>query len=75
MPNEDKESLLRAYKELILRGEVRALSIDSSTFRTYGCRLESGILRQLGQFRGSAIGDAMESPGTGQRTGTLLAVT
>lgn len=55
MPNEDKESLLKGYKELILKGEVRALSIDSSTFRTYGCRLESGVLRQLGQFRGSAI--------------------
>jgi len=55
MPNEDKESALSAYKEMIQRGEVRALSIDSSTFRTYGCRFESGILRQLCQFRDSAI--------------------
>ena len=55
MPDEDKESVLIAYKEEILRGEVRALSIDSSIFRAHGCRLESGVLRQLDQFRDSAI--------------------
>lgn len=53
MSAEDSEII--GYKEAIRLGEVLALTIDSSTFRKYGARLESGILKQLDQFKASAI--------------------
>ncbi|CAG9235758.1 PIN_12 domain-containing protein [Paraburkholderia tropica] len=36
---------------LILAGEITALTIDTSVFNKLGLKLESGLLAQLGQFR------------------------
>lgn len=40
--------------EAIVSGRIRALSLDTSTIDRKGRRLESGLLLQLGQFRGAA---------------------
>ncbi|MEG5018322.1 MULTISPECIES: PIN domain-containing protein [unclassified Microcoleus] len=41
---------LNELKELVRRGEVGAISLDTSIFESQGLKLESGLLKQLEQF-------------------------
>ncbi|WP_186142532.1 PIN domain-containing protein [Burkholderia gladioli] len=45
----------QSIHDQILAGEITALSIDTSVFEKNGLALESGLLAQLVQFRGSDI--------------------
>lgn len=42
-------------REQIIAGEILAVTLDTSTFERHGLALESGLLAQLKQFRGSDI--------------------
>jgi len=45
---------LNELKELVRRGEVGAISLDTSIFDAQGLKLESGLLKQLDQFLDSS---------------------
>ncbi|MEP6518578.1 PIN domain-containing protein [Microcoleus vaginatus] len=45
---------LNELKELVRRGEVGAISLDTSIFDAQGLKLESGLLKQLEQFLDSS---------------------
>ena len=50
---------LTNLQELVSKGEVSAIALDTSILKKYGLRLESGLLKQLSQFRHSEIAIVM----------------
>ncbi|MEH2035322.1 PIN domain-containing protein [Nostoc sp.] len=42
-------------KQLIEKQEIQAISLDTSIFKAEGLKLESGLLKQLGQFSDTSI--------------------
>ena len=45
---------LNQLKNLVRGGQFRAITLDTSIFYAQGLRLESGLLKQLEQFRDSS---------------------